>query len=71
MVCLYPYDREIDPDPSKLLRLNHDSEASSLYVLTYNMRQVEKADRYLYGDKDDITNAIEQYEVLKTKNGLG
>lgn len=69
MVCLYPYDQEVDPDPLKILRLDHDVHISSLYVLTYNMLQVEKADRYLYGDKDDIIKALTQYEVLKAKNG--
>lgn len=33
------------------------------------MLQVEKADRYLYGDKHDIIKALIQYEVLKATNG--
>jgi len=70
MVSLYPYDKELDTDPLKLLRLDHDAQNSALYVLTYNMLQVEKADRYLYGDKLDITKALEQYEILKARNGL-
>lgn len=67
MVSLYPYNKEVDPDPLKLLRLDYDAQNSDLYVLMYNMHQVEKADRYLYGDKLDITNALEPYEVLKHK----
>lgn len=39
-------------------------------VLTYNMLQFEKADRYLYGDKLGITKALEQYETLRARNGL-
>lgn len=70
LVSLYPYDKELDTDTLKLLRLEHDAQNSALYVLTYNMLQVEKADRYLYGDKLDITKALEQCKILKARNGL-
>ena len=70
IVSLYPFDREVDPNPLKILRLDHDGQHSALFVSTYNMHQVEKADRYLYGDKSDILKAIDQYEALKAKHNL-
>lgn len=70
MVSLYPFDNEVDPNPLKILRLDHDAQHSDLFVSTYNMHQVEKADRYLYGDKSDILEAINQYDVMKVKHNI-
>ncbi|MDN3587873.1 DUF4238 domain-containing protein [Pedobacter aquatilis] len=69
MVSLYPFDKEVDSNPLKILRLEHDISQSDFFVSIYNMHQVEKADRYLYGEKSDILKAINQYDELKMRNG--
>lgn len=68
VVSLYPYNPEIDLDPLKILRLSYDGQMADMFVLTYNMLQVEKADMFLYGQKDDITQAYTQYEGLKERD---
>ncbi|HEY1009881.1 MAG TPA: DUF4238 domain-containing protein [Daejeonella sp.] len=68
VVSLYPYDAEIDLDPLKILRLDYDGQMADMFVLTYNMLQVENADMFLYGQKDDITYAYSRYQGLKEKD---
>lgn len=67
MVCLYPYNPEVDPNTLKILRLDQDAQTSSFPVSMYNRHQLEKADRFLYGNKNDIIKALNQYEELKHK----
>ncbi|RYZ87610.1 MAG: DUF4238 domain-containing protein, partial [Proteobacteria bacterium] len=70
MLSIYPFDEEVDPDPMKILRLDYNERNPPLFVLTYNMHQVEKADYYLYGDSEDIKDALKQYdEVMKKHMG--
>lgn len=69
MVCLYPHDKELDPDPLKILRLDYQGQVSTMQVMVYNMLQVEKADRFLYGSEIDIIKAVDQYEIVKNNNG--
>ncbi|SDL51477.1 hypothetical protein [Pedobacter antarcticus] len=70
MVSLYPFDKEVDPNHLKVLRLEHNEQQSAMFVSVYNMRQVEKADRYLYGSKDDILRAIQEYDKLKARHNI-
>ena len=70
IVSLYPFDSETDSNPLRVLRLDHDSQHSALFVSTYNMHRVEKADRYLWGDKSDILKTIDQYEALKAEHNI-
>lgn len=65
MVCLYPNDKELDPDPLKILRLDFQGQTAALQVMAYNMLQVEKADSFLYGRENDIIKAVNQYAILK------
>ncbi|WP_431294156.1 DUF4238 domain-containing protein [Pedobacter sp. P26] len=70
MISLYPFDRELAPNPLQILRLNHDPIQSAFFVSVYNMHQVEKADRYLYGENSDILKALDQYDELKARNSI-
>jgi hypothetical protein len=68
MICIIPFDEEIEPDHLKIVRLDHAPNNGRLAVTVYNMFQVEKADRFLYGDKVDIVESLKSYEALNARN---
>jgi hypothetical protein len=64
MVSFYPFDNDLASDPMQILRLEYTENASPPFVYLYNMRQVEKADRYIYGHKDDISETLDRYDAM-------
>lgn len=68
IVNLYPYDEEIESDSNKILRLNHDEHVSYLCVLSLNALQIDKAEHFIYGKKDDIVCGVSQYDRLMSQN---
>lgn len=64
MLTLYPFDKELDNDTLKIMRLDHKDDQSNFYVDMYNMYQVEKADYFLYGKGPDILRAKAKYREL-------
>ena len=64
IVCLYPYDKEIEADPDKILRLEHNKYLSMLSVLHLNVSQIEQSDHFIYGNKTDIEESLKHYNKL-------
>ncbi|TDS05982.1 hypothetical protein [Sphingobacterium paludis] len=71
IVCLYPYDKEIDVDPYKILRLEHNKHVSMSSVLSLNISQIEQSDHFIYGNKADIEETFKYSNKLLNDSNNG
>jgi len=67
IVCLYPYNSEVELDPYRILRVEHSGQASMLLALSMNILQIEQSESFIYGRKANIQETMKQHNRLLSK----
>ncbi|WP_293914876.1 MULTISPECIES: DUF4238 domain-containing protein [unclassified Sphingobacterium] len=66
MINLYPFIE--DTDPNIILRIEHGKVASEPAVRILNISQLERAEHFVYGEKNNILRSIQDLDFLEKKH---
>lgn len=61
LVTICPREGNEELNPLTLHKMEHKGEIASLVVTTYNMAQLENADRFIFGHKNNIERTLQEY----------